>query len=152
MLQLIAICLLIIGQALSKNGCRACEGTQSLTFSAGITQEAATSFLVQSVLGCATGDEYQIDRIDRGGCQTDCLREGGVPPDTQCAAEGPQKCHIWLFNIKIWRYCGNGGLLTLRRGSYCDKFSICSLTDTLTLTCHKSVECHTKCDCSKCGC
>lgn len=131
---------LLAGLTAGKNGCRQCTGHKILTFKLFVSQDVATEFLGHTFDGCNTGGQWLIsDTIP-----------GGDNPAT-CSSEGTFACREWKFKLQIWRYCGNGGGVQHTKGKFCIG-PLCSLTDTLILTCTKSVECGTKCDCNKCGC
>lgn len=127
---------LLAGQSLARNGCRVCAGEHQLTFSAPVAQDLAISFARNSASGCATGGDYQVGTVDGGNCVT---------------IAGRQSCKQWLIEVVVGSYCGNGGLVTLSRPSHCSN-NVCSIADTLTMGCERSVACKGNCVCKQCGC
>lgn len=146
-----AICI-FAGNAASQAPCRQCTGTHTVTFSAGISERLATSFIMDSLKNCATGGLINITKVDKYLCHTACGATSGKPPNVKCTQPGTLNCEKWVFSLTTWRYCGNGGSVVLNRGVFCDSKLICSLTDSLSLTCTKSVVCGGECDCENCGC
>lgn len=118
---------------LARNGCRQCIGFQRITFPDFTDVLTATNFFRSSLGGCATGNQYDL-LVSAGN---DCDSSGN--------------CKNWEFKVQIWRYCSNGGDVSYPKGHHCiDK--VCSLYDTLSLSCVKSVKCYSKCYCDQCAC
>lgn len=130
------------------NSCRQCSGKQVMLFNNHITQDQATSFFRNSIGSCATGGQLNIDQVEADACQFDCLKWNG----SQCALHGgPMRCSKWVFWIKVWRYCGNGGAVNITNTQHCSA-GVCTTSDTLSMTCNRSVECRGDCNCAQCGC
>lgn len=140
---------LSLDQVSARNGCRQCTGVQRITFKTGLLKSDALKFFNGSFLPCATGNNYQLDGVTGTDCELRCIDEypGLVP---RCVLYG-LFCKVWSINMRVWRYCGNGGSVHLERGSHALK-EITSETDTLSLTCTKSVQCQWNCHCDQCGC
>lgn len=148
--SLFAFILLLAGFALSHNSCRLCAGDQRIIFDKFTFENEAVAFLKASLGNCATGADFEITRVRRQNCVDPCTT-GVVKTWTNCAAFGNFACKYYIFDVKIWRYCGNGGFVRLTKGGHCIG-PRCATLDTLAISCTKSVECRGDCDCVACGC
>lgn len=141
---------IFLGRALSGNSCRQCSGTHTLSFPNFVTEDNGLAFVEYSLGNCVTGYDYYVEKTEKRNCQTPCMSISGSPGH-QCLQYAPLECKDWIFHLKIWRYCGNGGSVNLPKGHNCSP-AVCADVDTLTLNCNKSVGCKGNCDCKKCGC
>lgn len=123
---------LLAGFTVGRNGCRQCGGKQSIYFTRAAAPLEAYAFFQSSLGRCATGNQYQVDVI--------------VPDDCDSLL-----CKSYVFYLKIWRYCGNGGTVDLKRTDHCIA-GLCAATDDLNLSCRNSVDCKGTCNCAQCGC
>lgn len=137
---------LLAGVAATKNSCRQCLGQQHLTFDHYVPIQVAEAYWKASIGTCATGGEHEV----RASLSTDCIKPCIQFVGGKCV-RWSYECKNWDFTLKIWRYCGNGGSVELRKANHCAD-SICTTEDHLTLACSPSVECHGNCRCSECGC
>lgn len=133
--------ILYAGIAHSRNGCRQCEGFETIWFRNKASLADATAYMRASLGNCATGNDYSI-LLAVGTVCDDCV---GRCPDDKLI------CYRWWFDLRIWRYCGNGARLMLDKRSFCNN-GLCSFKDFLSLECLKSVECRGDCKCRTCGC
>lgn len=105
--------------------CRQCHGPQTIIFVNAVTTAQATDFMKKSLGPCATDNDYTITGITQTGLK-------------------------FVFDLKVWRYCGVGGSNFVNRGAHCiDK--ICTTADTRGLACTKTVECGMTYDCRSCN-
>lgn len=132
---LVVLVSLFAGSLAGKNSCRQCVGNYNLQFPNYVSRAQATSFMKTSMGSCATGNDYNI--VDVG------------PGD--CAGGNKNLCRVWVFNLRVWRYCGNGGSVDLKKTNHGIGSLVASL-DELSLTCTQSVECRGSCNCAECGC
>lgn len=148
------LCILIpffAGLALCARSCRQCTGSQTISFDNYITGPQAEAFFKASIGNCATGADFEIQSTLSSVCQTSCAVKQVDPNRTICVTQGPQVCKVWTFDVKAWRYCGNGRSVKLNKGRHCIG-SLCAASDNLDLNCVRSVHCRGDCDCNKCGC
>lgn len=131
------------------NSCRQCTGSQLLVFSKEVLENDAINFFETRFNKCATGPDYEITSTSYSGCH--CTDPDKVPPYKNCAQVGLTACTVYVFNLNVWRYCGNGGTVDFTKPSYCDG-AICVTKDNLNLTCNRSVQCKSPCVCKDCGC
>lgn len=135
--RLAFVCLsLIFGTAVARNGCRQCTGSIKLNFKNYVSLYELSTYLDGSLGRCATGKQYDRTLIAEYGCMT---------------ANYEVICKNWNIGLKVWRYCGNGGKVSLRQDNVCVG-NICVSLDQLELKCSKSVDCKETCDCDLCGC
>lgn len=127
---------LFSGVAIARNGCRQCHGNQVVLFTDYMSYEDFRNYVTGTVGLCATGDQYSMDQIS----SSNCISKGGV-----------SACKEWRASYQVWRYCGNGGKLDLRRVGICVG-NVCGVDDQLSMSCVKSVDCASKCHCILCGC
>lgn len=134
----------------ANNSCRQCSGYQHITFNNKVTEQQALSFFRSSLGSCATGNDYYLEKVQSSNCY--------YPPATQYVGGKTDytvytapTCLDWTFTVKIWRYCGNGGKVTLRRTQNCIS-GVCASINNLELVCYKSVQCRGTCNCAECGC
>lgn len=151
-----AILLLVIflaSRVKSRNGCRQCIGRQFLRFDNFKTQEHAIESFKVSIGQCATGNEYEFEVINLFDCRQPCLTSITLPSgEVKCQTyTGIKECKAWTYGIKVWRYCGNGGIVNFSKGRQCLDYRRVARDDTI-LSCDKSVDCHGQCDCKQCGC
>lgn len=139
------------GHAMGLNGCRQCTGTKIIIFNNPVSEDQAMEFFKTSLGNCATGDDYDAYRGVAEGCQLPCVRPVVGPRTTSCAQFGPVRCPKWTFTLKMWRYCGNGGSVTLNKSDHCSA-GVCAISDNLRLVCTRSVRCLGDCNCAECGC
>lgn len=144
--SLIALYALISG-AWARNGCRQCQGQQTITFDQRVNQAMATAFFGASIAPCATGQQYDILWVENGNCHTDCV----MPQGNKCLKYGLAYCTTWTFKLRVWRYCGNGQFARLHKKPYC-YHGFCATVDNLELNCYQSVDCKETCHCEQCGC
>lgn len=130
----------------SKDGCRQCTGFSTLSFTDYISEAQAWTFLKNSIGTCATGSDVEVTRSVPIDCKSSCAGE-----DNLCIGPGVLICRSWVFHLTVWRFCGNGGSVSLNKGSVCDG-QICATTNYLGMDCHKSVVCKSRCNCANCGC
>lgn len=121
-----------VAHAIAHNSCRQCNGLHKFLFTSYVTPDAAKSFLKASIGSCATGAELDIASYTTDVCQGDA-------------------CKYYYFTINVWRYCGNGGSVIIKRKSHCIA-GVCNEGEYLGLTCTQSVVCHGDCNCAQCGC
>lgn len=140
--------LLLSCFALGRRGCRQCYGTHEVSFSAPGVKENAMAFMRNSIINCATGGDYDMLTIRGEECETLCRTFNS---QLQCVEPGALACKRWVANLKVWRYCGNGGSLVFNRAPH-TWAGLTSYEDTLDLTCYASVYCIGKCNCDHCGC
>lgn len=114
------------GLVAGRFGCRLCSGHQIINFDSDVNEAQATTFFVNSLGKCATGNDYEILKIESKG-------------------------RVWTFHINVWRYCGNGASNFVERGKHTIG-TLTALSDGRALKCTKSVTCSGKCDCPLCGC
>lgn len=135
---------------LSKYGCRQCKGTAVLKLSQYESIGNVASFFAENFNRCATGNDYLFDRVDKTDCQPECMRSDGP----KCIQKGdPTLCLTYTYSLTIWRYCGNGGSVSLKRPTLCLidlKGGPCQYL--IDVQCTKSVNCQGNCDCKFCGC
>lgn len=124
---LLSVCL-----AVTPKSCRQCDGKYLVIFNSYVSEAQAREFIKTSLGGCATGNEYLL--FNPGS--NDCLGT---------------TCKDWFFDMKAWRYCGNGGSVTLKKDNH-GIGGLMALKDYMGLTCTRSVECHGNCNCVQCGC
>lgn len=93
-----------------------------------------TSYLQFTLGKCATGSQYVIT----GFTSSDCSY-----------VDGQRACSQWTLDVKTWRYCGNGGRVSLNRKDICISF-VCTDIEKLDLRCYKSVECVGTCEMDQC--
>lgn len=123
-------------QATSLKSCRQCSGAERITFNTYVSYDQSLAFFRTSLGGCATGNDYLV----LVSYFSDCMSH-----------TGPPLCKYWVYVVKIWRYCGNGGRVSLDKGIHCSD-NLCAIYDNLSLSCTKSVECRGECTCAQCGC
>lgn len=128
--------LLLLGTALGRYSCRLCTGYKRISFLQLATQEEATSFFEASLGSCASGNEYDMRRVQLRNCH-------------YAHDEVPTVCQEWTFTVDIPRYCKDGDLVSSSNGQYCIG-STCATSDTFSLTCQQKVLCPTTCDPSQC--
>lgn len=129
-------------------GCRQCTGTLNIVFTDYVDENLATAFFRSQFGDCATGGQYDIKKVDRSDCQPSCVHAKGYPP--VCHGD-PGSCKLFTFTLKVWRYCGEKKSIALDKESHCF-LGVCSLKNSLRLTCGMDVRCATFCQCSNCGC
>lgn len=139
-MQIITALLLLVsflaGPAFASKSCRNCLGGLYLAFASPVTSDFASSVFAASLGNCATGG-HALTKVDTDTCLT---------------VNGQQACMNYLFNINVYRYCGNGGQANYNRGTYTYK-GVKVATDKLSMTCNLSVKCgSTPCSCSTCAC
>lgn len=128
---------LFAGRSAAYNGCRQCYGSLEVNFQTQVTQAQATNFMSSNLEGCATGNQIAI--------------LGYSNPTNDCAVgASPPRCKIWNISMRVWRYCGNGGVLKVNKVLQCFN-NICSNFLNLDMTCTKSVGCIGKCDAAACS-
>lgn len=115
--------------ALAAKSCRQCSGTIGATFKDFALKDEATAWVKGRIGNCAGGDK--IDILGYSNPLQDC--------------NAAQKCKSWKIDVKVWRYCGNGGTVDVYKTNQC-VFKTCSVNDRLQMTCHPSVECKSLCD------
>lgn len=143
---MIALIYIFAGRVTGKNDCRACLGYQRVYFDYYVSEEVASTFWKASTGPCMTGNDFNLLGTQTEECMQICTQKVG----DRCV-KMENGCKSWNFNLKIWRYCGNGGSVKLTKGKHCAG-GICADQDTLTLTCNPSVDCHGDCNCRQCGC
>lgn len=155
MLNIPQILCVLIGlfatNAIGANSCRLCTGHQIMVFDHQVGQDAVAAFFKTSIGNCFTGNDYQLELIETQDCLNPCLmieQDGNVK---KCIKYGDKICRQWKFILKVWRYCGNGGAVTLHRTNLCSN-GLCAPTVNLDLTCNASVQCRSTCNCAQCGC
>lgn len=117
---------------LDPKSCRRCHGTFNVNLNLAVSKQDAVNYVVGTLGRCATNAEIDI----------------GVPTTPGCSPGGA--CKVWSFPVTAWRYCGNGGLVSLDKTNQCNG-GLCGNT-TLRMGCDKSVVCHSDCNCVECGC
>lgn len=128
--------MFLIAISAARNGCRRCAGDYHLWFDKFVTEAVAMEYLGRRLNGCATGDQYQITGLQ----------------STVCTANiHIRQCMSWYFDVEVYRYCGNGGLVIRGLKWTCFETN-CFYGDYLRLRCTKSVECAGTCDCTECAC
>lgn len=139
------------GFVVARNGCRQCTGTHSIRFNGYANELQATSFLHATLGSCATGNDLESLVILATECTLPCIEAQYSPTKRKCLKYGPLACKAWEFDLTVWRYCGNGGAVSVTKGNHnIDTWYV--EEDTLQLTCVKSVECRGTCHCNQCGC
>lgn len=134
-IQLVFFSLFLAGIAKAKHSCRQCSGRHTIRFNTFVGHDAAAAFSANSLSNCATGKELNV--------------KGFLPG--MCKYQDTSSCLEWNFDYDVYRYCGNGGLVSLKKTEECfDK--TCSVSEDITFTCVKSVRCATTCFCKMCGC
>lgn len=149
--SMLVLVSLLVTLTLGKNGCRQCIGSQQIGFDYFNTRENALAFFRASLGNCATGSDYEIQSVEPSVCLRECASGSGGAQLSECTEYKDTKCRAWLFKVKVWRYCGNGPSVSLKKGKYCIG-SKCVTGDTLELQCKNSVDCMAACNCKKCGC
>lgn len=150
---LLALLHISVGLAASHNSCRQCMGNQAITFKTRVSQDSATSFFKASLGSCATGNDYYVQLVEPSDCLIPCVVEAiDNNKRRYCQKFGEKVCLTYKFNIRVWRYCGNGGSVTLNKGAHCSIQGFCVASDSLSLSCNRSVQCRGDCTCSNCGC
>lgn len=135
--------LIFVGLVLGgEDSCRQCQGTQSIAFDTYTSPAAAEQFFRFSIGYCATGEDYWIDLVEKKDCTIQY---------TKGSTLGSFVCLNYVFHIRVWRYCGNGGTVELPKFDHCQG-KLCASTDNLNMKCHKSVHCRSDCNCDACGC
>lgn len=139
--------LILVGGriVLGRNGCRQCTGYEDFNFEMSINRDTAETFFEKHFTLCATGHDYNIigtlsDNCDR--CYGDV---------TYCEKSRNRFCKRWIFNVEVWRYCGNGKRAYIDRGAHCS-FGQCLTANLVEMLCYHSVECKGDCVCKFCGC
>lgn len=116
-------------------GCRQCIGYQGIVFTEYVAEAQAIDFFFGSLGNCGTGDDYAITNKIADQCEDQ---------------ESENKlCKSWVFELDFWRYCGNGGLVAVNKGSHCIN-GICSSRDFRNMKCSMSVNCRGNCDSAQC--
>lgn len=141
----------LVGLVAGRNGCRQCLGMQRVIFDHHISEQQATDFFRKSLGECATGNDYQITAVLSNWCQYPCLEQIKESNRTLCKTFGTTVCTTWGFQIKVWRFCGNGSRAIWSKGRHCID-GLCATNDDLGLSCTQSVECRGTCHCNLCGC
>lgn len=126
---------LLLSNVVARNGCRQCFGEYSITFTYPVGRDVADNVVSPGVAGCATGDNWE----------TTAARSAGICLTTT----GPTACTTWIYAINVWRYCGNGGSVSLSKPRVCSPAGYCGVSK-LTMSCRKSVECIGKCEPKQC--
>lgn len=142
---------LIAIAAAGHNSCRQCKGAQTITLNTRVGNAQALAFFKASIGNCATGGDLEVTSALGSDCEVPCATNREMPHTTYCVLWAPRVCRIWTINVKVWRYCGNGGLVNLKKANHCSG-GLCASSDNLSLTCWKSVECRGDCNCGSCGC
>lgn len=157
--------LFLVSFGYGRNGCRQCTGEKAVTIMDYVTEAQALLYVRASFGNCATGNEYEFTGSVHNNCETRCLKNPRNP-SAPCSYPKEPLCKNWVFSMTIWRYCGNGGEVYLRKvdqGSFDPRVhrprpnypcfnGLCAYQDDLHLECTKSVDCHGKCDCPACVC
>lgn len=146
--KLLVVLTTLLAVRAGKNSCRQCVGSQSLLFNAYTHPIDALNLFESSLGSCATGKDYEVTSVVEDNCTEPCL---DPVPYRECRNRAPKVCKKYTFNLKVWRYCGNGGSVSLRKTNHCSA-GVCSASDYLSLTCYQSVECRGDCNCAQCGC
>lgn len=150
-----AVILLLISllscSSVAKNGCRQCTGFKTISFGVYTSQSAAFAYFRASLGNCATGDDYQLIRVETVDCIRHCDNAAVEGHHTFCGRYSDYSCKHWTFILKAWRYCGNGPSVNFSVDNNCIG-SKCALSESLSLVCSRSVECKGTCDCGLCGC
>lgn len=123
----------LLSTSYARNGCRLCSGTYSLYFDNGIDAAAARANLESKLGTCATGKQFLIKSATPLLCQ-------GI------------NCKKWVFDMDIYRFCGNGKAALRARDKRCSRPNQCFYADDLNLHCTQSVGCAETCHCNECGC
>lgn len=126
---------LLAATAVAANSCRQCDGMMTLDFKLPVTQDQVKRLAAVSLHGCATGDQYDII--------------GYSHRLVVCDFPHVSACYEWKVHLKVWRYCGNGGMLDFTRNDFCSA-GVCALEINLLLACDKSVTCATDCNMAQC--
>lgn len=140
---------ILAGLSVARNGCRQCIGYQKIFFGNYVTYEQALGFFRSSIGACATGNQYIIDSVQKDECMLPCLDVVQEPNITFCRNFKEEVCRYYTFNIKVWRYCGNGGKALLSKG-YHHIDNVYASADDLNMTCYRSVDCVGTCTPSQC--
>lgn len=126
---------ILVGNVVARNGCRQCTGAYRLVFDTYVTECEARDYLEKQLSGCATGGQYEVTGIRVGVCtQTTEIT-----------------CRSWDFDLKVFRYCGNGPTV-IRTKKWMCATGYCFYGEHLKLQCTKSVDCASKCECVECAC
>lgn len=125
----LVISYLLAGFALAHNSCRQCTGSNLLIFKERRNINEVKYYLDQTFGKCATGEQYSIT----GYTYDDCIIVQNQP-----------LCVKWTVQLKVWRYCGNGGKAYVSRSNRCVG-NVCAYDERLSLECFKSVQCQGDC-------
>lgn len=105
-----------IRRAVSRFSCRQCSGDVTVHFDGYVQPKDADDHFSKNFVPCQTGNAYQIKLTVRSDCQQDCLESRkGV-----CIQKGnPQLCQTAKYSVHVWRYCFNGGSVTVDKHQDC---------------------------------
>lgn len=151
-MHILLYCLLLWATfGVGHNSCRQCSGLSTIVFEQQQDEDFARNFFNTNFELCATGKDYQYEITAVSGCDKECNVYTTDNNKTYCLTYFPRTCLKWTFSVKVWRYCGNGGAVNLRKGRHCSQGG-CAVSDDLNLTCNRSVQCRGDCKCNLCGC
>lgn len=127
---------LFIDLAVAKNPCRQCNADLVIHFKDHMSYSNVAKYVAGTLGKCATGAQYDMTKTFPSDCQI---------------INNEQACRTWEIYYYVWRYCGNGGIVNLKRTGFCSG-DVCAIDDRLYMKCVKSVQCAGTCNCSECGC